>query len=387
MSDHSRSLLVRDLISEKICNLEFEGKKIISKKVLSATTAEPGFVLCPLLGDPQINGGFGYSFGQPGFEPKPWKSLAEHLLRRGIGWFLPTLITDSIEHLKRAFLQLESMRQADPFLQAMCPGYHLEGPWISPEDGYRGAHPRSWVMNPQWSDFESLQNCSGGNIRLVTIAPELPGAIAMVRRLVDSGVRVALGHTNADSEQIRQAVEAGATLSTHLGNGIGRTIPRHDNPLWAQLAQSKLIPSLIPDGHHLPLEFVQTVLAAKGLSKVIVTADSSPIAGYKAGTYSLWNTEVEISPEGKVSIPGSGLLAGSGCFTDDCLRWMIEKVGLDLKTALPLCGQQAANALGLKSIGMDIECSFALVKLTDQRIWDVGAVVFDGREAWGNWEV
>ncbi len=388
MPVQSKSVIVRDIVSEQCLNLEFSGKCLISKSLVSTSSSEnPDLVLCPLLGDPQINGGLGYSFGKPGLDPKPWKSLAKHLLQRGIGWFLPTLITDSLEQLKCAFQQLEAMRQADPFLAAICPGYHLEGPWISPEDGYRGAHPKSFVINPLWDDFEKLQNCSGGNIRLVTIAPEVPGAIPMIRRLVGTGVRVALGHTNAGGDLIREAVDAGATLSTHLGNGIARIISRHENPLWPQLANPGLIPSLIPDGHHLPVEFIQTVLAVKKTSKVIVTADSSPVAGLCEGTYPLWNTTVEISPEGRVSIPGSGLLAGSGCFTDDCLRWLVEKVGLNIKTVYPLCGNQAASALGIKPICLDINCSFALVKSKSSKTWDIGGVVFDGREVWDNWEV
>lgn len=380
--------MVRDFVSEQCWDLEFSGKYLISKRPASdPRSVSTDFVLFPLLGDPQINGGLGYSFGQPGLDPKPWKSLAIYLLQRGIGWFLPTLITDSLEQLKSAFQQLETMRQKDPFLAAICPGYHLEGPWISPEDGYRGAHPKSFVINPLWDDFESLQNCSGGNIRLVTIAPEVPGAIKMISRLVGTGVRVALGHTNAGGDIIRQAVDAGATLSTHLGNGIARMISRHENPLWPQLANPGLIPTIIPDGHHLPVEFVQTVLAVKRPSQVIVTADSSPVAGLPQGTYPLWNTTVEISPEGRVSIPGSGLLAGSGCFTDDCLRWLVETVGLNIKTVHPLCGKQAQNTLGVNSIGSDINFSFALVKSKSIRTWDIEAVVFDGKKVWGNWEV
>lgn len=382
MADHLKTICVRDVLTDQFWDLEFSGTVLKSKTPSCLPPKEAsGLLLSPLLGDPQINGGLGYSFGQPGYDPKPWKTLANHFLGLGIGWFLPTLITDSMEHLQNAFARLETMRQSDNFLKAICPAYHLEGPWISPEDGYRGAHPKSCVIPPKWEDFETLQKASGGNIRLVTLAPEIPGAITMIRRLVDSGVRVALGHTQAPAELIRQAVDEGATLSTHLGNGIARMIPRHENSLWAQLAHPGLIPSLIPDGHHLPVEFVQTVLAAKGLSRVLVTADSSPVAGLPGGMYRLWNTEVEISPEGRVSIPGSGLLAGSGCFTDDCLRWLLENVGLELKPAISLCGIQAANALGFFPLGMDSSRSFALLKVHSSRTWDIGAVIFDGMKA------
>ncbi len=388
MIQNSEILQVEDLCAGQLVELKFSQTNLISREISTQVSKNhSNLVLCPLLGDPQINGGLGYSFGQPGTDPQPWKSLATHLLKKGIGWFLPTLITDSISNLERAFGQLESIRQEDQFLKTVCPGYHLEGPWISPEDGYRGAHQKSFVITPKWEDFESLQSSSGGNIRLVTIAPEIPGGISMIRRLVAAGVRVSLGHSQASSEQIRQAVDAGATLSTHLGNGIAKTISRHENPLWPQLAHPGLIPSIIPDGHHLPLDFVQTVIASKGLSKVIVTADSSPIAGLPSGIYPLWNTEVVMTPEGRVTIPGSGLLAGSGVFTDDCLRWMIDKGGMKLESALPLCGHQAAKALDITTINMETSKSFVLLKRNTKLSWDVKRVVFAKKVFWDNWEV
>ena len=118
----------------------------------------------------------------------------------------------------------------------MVLGIHLEGPCISEVDGYRGAHPLEAVRGPDWAEFQELREASGGRIAIITLAPERPGAIEFIGRATAEGVVVALGHTSADSSTIRAAVEAGATLSTHLGNGIASTIARHPNPIWDQAA-------------------------------------------------------------------------------------------------------------------------------------------------------
>jgi len=373
-------LLVQDVLSGQFWNLEFAASQLLSKIPTNPKAEQSSnFMLCPLLGDPQINGGLGYSFGQPGKDIGPFQRLAEYLLYRGIGWILPTTITDTLDHLATAFTQMEDFRREDSFLRAFCPGYHLEGPWISPEDGFRGAHPKACVIPPVWQDFERLQKAANGNIRLVTLAPESQGAFPMIQKLVKSGVKVAIGHTKAAGSLIREAADAGATLSTHLGNGISQIIPRHANPLWGQMAEGRLMPSIIPDGHHLPVDFIQTVIAAKGLSRVIVTADSSPLAGLPFGTYTLWDTEVEVTKEGKVGIPGSGLLAGSSSFTDDCLRWLVLNLPLPLKEALPLCGFHTAKALNISPPGANCQQSFALIKRDSPIPFDVVGVVYDGK--------
>src|SRR5262249_19662085 len=139
----------------------------------------------------------------------------------------------------------------DPSVAARVAGIHLEGPYISEQDGYRGAHPLSAVRDPDWSEVQALQDAAEGRIAIVTLAPERPGAIGLIENLVQSGVLVALGHTAADGPTIRAAVAAGARLSTHLGNGIAATLARHPNPIWDQAALDYLSASFIADGHHI----------------------------------------------------------------------------------------------------------------------------------------
>ena len=378
--------LVKEALTGQYWNLAFNDSHLQAKTATDPTPEKTSNLwLSPLLGDPQINGGLGFSFGQPGTDIGPLARLADNLLHRGMGWILPTFITDKLDHLANALHQMEVFCQKKPFLRAFCPGYHLEGPWISPEDGFRGAHPKACVISPVWQDFERLQRAANGNIRLVTLAPESPGALSMIRRLVANGVMVSIGHTRASGTLIREAAEAGATLSTHLGNGISPIIPRHENPFWGQLAEGRLTPSIIPDGHHLPVDFIQTVIAAKGLSQVIVTADSSPLAGLPFGTYTLWDTKVEVTQEGRVGIPGSGLLAGSGCFTDECLRWLVHNVPLTLREAIPLCGPQTAKALAISPIGANFQQSFALIDGKSPIPFEVVGVVFDGKIIRRDW--
>ena len=187
----------------------------------------------------------------------------------GIGQFLPTLITSSFDATRHGFVTLERARATDPRLSRWIPGYHLEGPYLSGEDGPRGAHPKEYIRDPDWDEFRRWQDAAGGRIRMVTIAPERAGAISFIEKLAASGVVVAIGHTAATGEQIRDAVRAGARTSTHLGNGSHTLLPRHDNYIWEQLANDDLWASIITDGHHLPPAVVKCIVRAKGVARTL----------------------------------------------------------------------------------------------------------------------
>ena len=134
---------------------------------------------------------------------------------------------------------------------AAIAGLHIEGPHISPEDGPRGAHPQHCVRPPDVDEFHRWQEASNGSVKLVTVSPEWPESPGYIEAVVREGVVVAIGHTKATTDQIRDAVNAGATLSTHLGNGAHSMLPRHPNYLWDQLAEDRLAASFIADGIHL----------------------------------------------------------------------------------------------------------------------------------------
>ncbi len=205
---------------------------------------------------------------------------AQALYRGGTLAFCPTVISSSLEVYHQALPALAEAIRNQPQPGAgqgsLLAGIHLEGPFISPEEGAVGAHPRQHVRAPSVTLFDELYALAGGQIALLTLAPELPGALELIRHACGRGVTVSIGHTLADAAAIRAAVAAGASLSTHLGNGCPNFIHRHHNPLWPQLAAPGLSAMLITDGHHLPAEFIATALAAKGSGRVIITSELIP---------------------------------------------------------------------------------------------------------------
>jgi N-acetylglucosamine-6-phosphate deacetylase len=172
--------------------------------------------------------------------------------------------------------------------------------------------------------------------------------------LVASGVVVALGHTAAPGQRIREAVAAGARLSTHLGNGCHALLPRHDNYLWEQLASDELWASLICDGHHLPPAVVRCFLRIKTPSRIILTCDASSLAGLPPGRYRDWGQELEVLPQGKVVVPGTPYLAGSGVYTDQCLSVMLRYTGVSLAEALDMAGSRPRALLGLPPRALEV---------------------------------
>jgi N-acetylglucosamine-6-phosphate deacetylase len=192
-----------------------------------------------------------------------------------------------------------------------------------------------------------LQEAAQGAIRLVTLAPEWDDALRFIERLVASGVVVALGHTAASAARIRDAIAAGARLSTHLGNGSHALLPRHDNYLWEQLAADELWASVICDGHHLPPALVRCMLRVKTPARVILTCDASALAGLAPGRYREWDQELEILPSGKIVVPGTSYLAGSGAFTDTCVGNAIRFADVSLAEAVDMASARPRQLLGL----------------------------------------
>jgi N-acetylglucosamine-6-phosphate deacetylase len=221
-------------------------------------------------------------------------------------------------------------------------GIHLEGPFLSDREGYRGAHPIGALRDPDWGLFQELQGASGNRIAVLTLAPERRGAIEFIARAAESGVVVALGHTAADGETIDRAVQAGARLSTHLGNGIAAQLPRHPNPIWHQAAHDALFASLIADGHHLDRATLRVLARAKGLTNVILVSDASPLAGLPPGTYGDW----AVDPSGKIVVAGTPYLAGSDQGLETGLRTLMSAVPCSVTEALSTVTSNPARLLG-----------------------------------------
>jgi len=293
--------------------------------------------------DLQVNGYGGVDFSSADLTVDAVRQVADALRERGTAAFCATVITssaDTYQHVLPVLAQAVEL----PDLQGCLLGVHLEGPFISPEDGAVGAHPRDCVQLPGVEAFDRLYDLLAGHLRLFTLAPEQPGAPAVIRRAVERGVRVSIGHTLADADAVRAAVREGATLSTHLGNGCPNRLHRHHNPLWAQLAAEELSAMIITDGHHLPPEFVKTVLAAKGPERVIVTSDAAPVAGCPPGEYALWGTRVRVEPGGRIANLNADTLAGSSATMRECAAWLSSLGCLDDAEVVKVT---QSNGLGL----------------------------------------
>jgi len=313
---------------------------------VSDSADKPTRWVAPAFFDPQINGCHGIAFNSPRLQVDQVRMVADECRRHGIGAFLPTLVTTDDEAFRHGLATLVAAREADPELARRIPGFHLEGPYLSPEDGPRGAHPREHVRDPDWDEFRRWQEAAAGLIRMVTLAPERPGALPFIEKLTAAGVVVAIGHTAATAEQVRDAVRAGARTSTHLGNGCHAVLPRHDNYIWEQLACDELWMSVICDGNHLPPAVVKCLVRAKGPDRTLLTCDASPLAGLPPGRYQQWGSDLEVLPSGRVVLAGTPFLAGSGQFTEVCIGNVIRFAGLSLGQAVDLATVRPRQLLG-----------------------------------------
>jgi N-acetylglucosamine-6-phosphate deacetylase len=307
--------------------------------------------VAPGLFDLQINGHGGVWFGKAGITADEVLGVLQAHFRFGVTRLCPTLITNSFEGLAGGFAAIREACERELWADRLVPGCHLEGPYINAEDGPRGAHPREFVRSPDWSEFEKLQQISGGRIRLVTLAPELPGAADFIRRAVAQGVVVSLGHTAADAEQIAAAVEAGARLSTHLGNGAHGMIRRHPNYIWEQLGDPRLWASVIADGHHLPASVLRSIVRVKSTRNVVLTCDAAGLAGCPPGIYTEGSLRMEILEDGRIVVAGQRqFLAGSGADTGQCVVEAVRNAGIPLPQAVDMAGRNPARLLGFEEI-------------------------------------
>ncbi|MFK7694580.1 N-acetylglucosamine-6-phosphate deacetylase [Paenibacillus sp. HJGM_3] len=268
--------------------------------------------IAPGLVDLQVNGFMGHDINSFPLAAETVQMVVRKLWREGVTTFLPTVTTNSDERIEEAMSVIAQACESDADCAAGVAGIHLEGPFISPEDGPRGAHLAQYVRPPDWERFCRWQEAARGRIRIVTLSPEWPGSAGFIRRCVESGVIVSIGHTAAAPEQIREAVEAGASMSTHWGNGAHLLLPRHPNYLWEQLAQDELYIGLIADGFHLPEAVLKTAIRVKG-ERAMLVSDAVHLGGLPAGTYmSHKRVQVVKTEEGRLHLADNPkLLAGS----------------------------------------------------------------------------
>jgi N-acetylglucosamine-6-phosphate deacetylase len=304
--------------------------------------------LAPGLVDVQVNGFAGHNLNADDVTPDTVSEMVRSLWRAGVTLSCPTVTTGSASRMRRSLAAVARAAAADPVVRHAVAGVHVEGPYISPEDGPRGAHPREHVRPPDWDEFLTFQEAAEGLIRIVTLAPETPGAIRFVERAVRAGLVVALGHHGASAEQIRAAVAAGASFATHLGNGAHAMLPRHPNYVWEQLADDALRAGIIVDGHHLPPAVVKCFVRAKGVERLVLVSDAVHVAGLPPGRYEFLSHAVEVSPTGRVSLAGTPYLAGSSLMLCQALANVVAFAGVSLREAVEMATLNPVRLLGLE---------------------------------------
>lgn len=314
-----------------------------------ATGAET--ITCPGLVDLQVNGFAGIDFNDPSVATEQVGAAAQAMRRTGVTLFLATVISAPLDRFSACARAITA--STDPALA----GLHMEGPYISPDDGARGAHRREDISPPSLDDFARRQEAARGRIRLVTLAPEVPGVLPLIEQLASDGVRVAIGHTAATPAQVRDAISAGATMSTHLGNGCAQMLPRHPNFVWEQLAADELLAGLIVDGHHLPAATVKAMVRAKTPARTVLVTDATTAAGQPPGEYMLGSLKVRLDETGRVAVPGQPNLAGSALSLDRAVGLAVKFTGLPLDEVLPMATTTPARYLGVPTRGR-IEASW-----------------------------
>ena len=324
--------------------IEIAGGRITT--VRERSNGDDGLWVAPGFIDLQVNGFAGVDFNDPEAPLEEIARAIRELRSTGVTRFFPTVITGSVERMRGSLKKLARARSVLDEGSSIA-GMHVEGPFLSPEDGPRGAHPREHIRPPDRDEFLRMQEAADGAIRLLTIAPELPGALALIDFLVGQGVVVSLGHTTATAEQIRDAIKAGATMSTHLGNGCHSVLPRHPNYIWEQMAADELYAGLIVDGIHLPPAFVKCAVRAKGPERSVLVTDATSPANCSPGQYRLGDVEVELTPDNRVQIIGTQRLAGSALRMDRGVENLMRFAGLTLGQALRMATANPARAARL----------------------------------------
>jgi N-acetylglucosamine-6-phosphate deacetylase len=335
----------RDPASSKMLEIHI-GDGLITEVRPSDASADlwlsPGFV------DLQVNGYGGIDLNDVSCTPRDILRLSLQLATLGTTTFIPTIITASSQKIEHLLRTIHTAREEFSFVRHAVPWVHLEGPSISPLEGFRGAHELESVRAPSLSEFDRWQAASNGLVGMVTLSPHWEGSVEFIRSLRSRGVLVSIGHTHATRDQIRSAADAGASLSTHLGNGIALTLPRHDNPIWPQLDDDRLRKMFIVDGIHLPGDVLRVMLRASGKERSILVSDSVALAGSPAGSYRTnIGSLVTVGSDGSIRMKGSQLLAGSGIALKDAIARSVALAGISLGGAIQLAtknpGQLAAQ--------------------------------------------
>lgn len=338
------------LLGGREVRLSIEGGRITAVDPLDARSDLP--LLLPGLVDLQVNGYAGHDINADDVSTDTVVELTRALVARGVTSYCPTVVTAPRERILTTLRTVAEARERSPLVARTVVGVHVEGPYLAPADGPRGAHDARYLRDPDPDELAQWLAAAPGLVRIVTLAPERTGAADYIHTATRAGVVAAVGHTDAAPEQIRAAVRAGARLSTHLGNGTHAMLPRHPNHIWAQLAEDALTATFIADGHHLPADAFVAMVRAKGPGRAVLVSDSVALAGCPPGEYHTpVGGSVTVDPSGRLRLTGTRLLAGSGRSLLDCVRWAAKETPFTLAEVWAMASAAPARSLGLTGRG------------------------------------
>jgi N-acetylglucosamine-6-phosphate deacetylase len=326
--------------------------------------------------DIQVNGFDGNDPNAADAGPDATAAMVRSLWRGGVAASCPTICTESEAHILRSLRAVADACDADPVIAESVVGIHVEGPHIATEDGPRGAHPLRHVRPPDVEEYRHWQDAARGRIRIITLSPEYDESRAYIEAIVADGVVASIGHTAATSDQIQAAVDAGATWSTHLGNGAHATIRRHPNYIWDQLAEDRLSAGFIFDGQHLPPAVMKSVIRAKSVERSVLVSDALFVAGLAPGVYHLPDgAAVELQASGRLELHGTPYLAGAAAPLSVGVGNAMRHAGVTLSEAVQLVTANPSRLLGLpERAGHDSMRVGSRATLT---VFDVAANGFD----------
>ena len=330
-----------------------DGKIAGITRIKELSDATNKMYIAPGLFDNQVNGFVGVSFALGGSDltMEGIQKATKALWQYGVTSYLPTLTTHDQKVLENN-LKILAKAKEDKSLLGSIPGFHIEGPYISPVDGFRGAHPLKHVRKPDWDEFMRLYEASNGNILQVGVAPEVEGIMEFISKCREKNILVSLAHHNATMSQITEAVDRGARTSTHLGNGAANTINRHRNPFWPQLAEDRLTITIICDGFHLLPEQIRTFYKVKGPERTVLTSDITSWGGLPAGKYITDEGEtIEKTPEGAMIYPAQNVLYGSASPITKGVGHIMKVTGCSLADAIRMASTNPARLYGLNDRG------------------------------------
>lgn len=348
------------LESGKGIEIHFENEVI--SNIVDVPSDESFHRIAPGLVDLQVNGYKGIDFNSGKLTKEEVAKVVQYLWEVGVTTFYPTLITNSDDTISRALEAIVAACEEDRLVNDSIGGIHLEGPFLSSEEGPRGAHPLEHIKEPDWKLFKTWQEYARGRIKLMTLAPEREGAYDFIKKCTASGVLVSIGHTAAIPEQIKNAVVAGARMSTHLGNAAHLNLPRHPNYIWEQLASDDLWISLIADGFHLP-ESVLKVFTKVKPQKSVLVSDCTQFAGLPSGTYtSHIGGAIELNGSGRLFMKKNPqLLAGSAQSLVHCIDHLVNTGLVSLPKAWHMASKKPLELMNVQGYGLNINGKADLV--------------------------